>query len=155
MILSIEIKQRLSSLVSLGPDSFLFPLLSEGLTLFSTVPPFCNRTVAFFVLRDRVLSYASPSFAFPAALVPLSCLLLPLLVKPLRCCFLALLCSPPLLVLVVVMLWLFSVCFPQAIRLARCRHRVLGGARMVDVSATRSESELPNSGKFVLPSPRD
>ena len=46
-------------------------------------------------------------------------------------------------------------CFPQVIRLARCRHRVLGGARMVDVSATRSESELPNSGKFVLLSPRD
>ena len=107
-ILSIEIKQRLSSLVSLGPDSFLFPLLSEGLTLSSTVPPFCNRTVAFFVLRDRVLSYASPSFAFPAALVPLSCLLLPLLVKPLRCCFfLALLCCHPLLVLVVVMLLFF------------------------------------------------
>ena len=49
----------------------------------------------------------------------------------------------------------FSLCFPQVIRLARCRHRVLGGARMVDVSATRSESELPNSGKFVLLSPRD
>ena len=45
--------------------------------------------------------------------------------------------------------------FPQVIRLARCRHRVLGGARMVDVSATRSESALPNSGKFVLLSPRD
>ena len=45
--------------------------------------------------------------------------------------------------------------FPQVIRLARCRHRVLGGARMVDVSATRSESELPHSGKFVLLSPRD
>ena len=78
------------SLVSLGLDSFLFPLLSEGLTLSSTVPPFCNRTVAFFVLRDRGLSYASLTFAFPAALVPLSCLLLPLLVKPLRCCLLAL-----------------------------------------------------------------
>ena len=49
----------------------------------------------------------------------------------------------------------FFLCFPQVIRLARCRHRVLGGARMVDVSATRSESELPNSGKFVLLSPRD
>ena len=49
----------------------------------------------------------------------------------------------------------FPLFFPQVIRLARCRHRVLGGARMVDVSATRSESELPNSGKFVLLSPRD
>ena len=49
----------------------------------------------------------------------------------------------------------FFLVFPQVIRLARCRHRVLGGARMVDVSATRSESELPNSGKFVLLSPRD
>ena len=63
---------------------------------------------------------------------------------------------PPLLVLVVVMLLLFVLLvFPQVIRLARCPHRVLGGARMVDVSATRSESELPNSGKFVLLSPRD
>ena len=34
------------------------------------------------------------------------------------------------------------------IRLARCRHRVLGGARMVDVSATRSESELPSQKLF-------
>ena len=41
-----------------------------------------------YVELCRVLSYASPSFAFPAALVSLSCLLLPLLVKPLRCCFL-------------------------------------------------------------------
>ena len=48
---------------------------------------------------------------------------------------------PPLLVLVVVMLLFFSLFLPQVIRLARCRHRVLGGARMVDVSATRSESE--------------
>ena len=62
---------------------------------------------------------------------------------------------PPLLVLAVVMLLLFLLVFPQVIRVARCRHRVLGGARMVDVSATRSESELPNSGKFVLLSPRD
>ena len=49
----------------------------------------------------------------------------------------------------------FPLLFPQVIRLERCRHRVLGGARMVDVSATRSESELPNSGKFVILSPRD
>ena len=49
----------------------------------------------------------------------------------------------------------FPLFFLHVIRLARCRHRVLGGARMVDVSATRSESELPNSGKFVLLSPRD
>ena len=49
----------------------------------------------------------------------------------------------------------FFLVFPQVIRLARCRHRVLGGARMVDVSATRSESELPNSGKFVFLIPRD
>ena len=62
---------------------------------------------------------------------------------------------PPLLVLVVVLLFHCFLVFPQVIRLARCRHRVLGGARMVDVSATRSESELPNSGKFVLLSPRD
>ena len=60
-----------------------------------------------------------------------------------------LLYCPPLLVLVVVMLLLFVLFFPQVTGLARCRHRVLGGARMVDVSATRSESELPNSGKFV------
>ena len=54
-----------------------------------------------------------------------------------------------------VMLLLFFLFCPHVISLARCGHRVLGGARMVDVSATRSESELPNSGKFVLLSPRD
>ena len=50
---------------------------------------------------------------------------------------------------------LFYLLFPQVIRVARCRHRVLGGARMVDVSATRSESEFPNYAKFVLLSLRD
>ena len=50
--------------------------------------------------------------AFPAALVSLSCLLLPLLVKPLRCCSIALSCCPPLLVLVIVMLILFFVVVP-------------------------------------------
>ena len=43
------------------PDRFslfsaLFPLLSEGLTLFSTIPPFWNRTVAFFGLGAPVTS---------------------------------------------------------------------------------------------------
>ena len=66
---------------------------------------------ALYVELCRVLSYASPSFAFPAALVSLSCLLLPLLVKPWRCCFLALLCCPPLLVLVLVMLLFFCPLF--------------------------------------------
>ena len=84
--------------------------------------------------------------AFPAPLDSLSCLLLPLLVKPLRCCFLALYCCPSLLGLVVVMVLLLPLFFPQVIGLARCRHRVLGGTRMLDVSATRRESAVLNSG---------
>ena len=67
------------------------------------------------------------------------------------CCFLALLCCPPLLVLVVVLLLFVSEFSPQVIRLARCGHRVLGGARMVDVSMVAFPAALVSLSCLLLP----
>jgi hypothetical protein len=61
-------------------------------------------------------------------------------------------CCLPLLVLVIVMLSLFSLLFPQVIQLDRVRHRGLGGARMVDVTGCHvAVLALPLLSCWLLP----